>query len=345
MRACSSNLPRCAGADRDERDARRDGRRVGSERARRSGDPREGGARGSPGRARSDRSAAACGPPNSRCRGSGTTSARPCIRRRSPRRSSPRSGCATGCSSSSPRRPTRIRSAGARPRSPTATSTAPHSSSGTTVRRGAASSNHSSSTWPASHRSPRPSCCGCRRIRSTRSATPAGCSNRGRSPNGWRFRDLAAEALFAGVAAHTPGRHPSLATAGTGLLLGAHAHAGGWGVPVGGSQAIADALADEFLALGGRIDTRLEVRSPADLEPSRGSRCSTPRPSSWPASPVKPSQPVTVVGWHASGAGRASRSSTWPCSDRCPGRIRESLPPRPCTSAARGPRSPRPSAR
>ena len=86
---------------------------------------------------------------------------------------------------------------------------------------------------------------------------------------GWRFRDLAAAALFAGVAAHTPGRHPSLATAGTGLLLGAHAHAGGWGVPVGGSQAIADALADEFRALGGRIDTGVEVRSRADLEPSR----------------------------------------------------------------------------
>jgi phytoene dehydrogenase-like protein len=87
--------------------------------------------------------------------------------------------------------------------------------------------------------------------------------------NGWRFRDLAADALFAGVAAHTPGRHPSLATAGTGLLLGAHAHAGGWGVPIGGSQAIADALAEEFVALGGRIDTGFEVHSPADLEPSR----------------------------------------------------------------------------
>jgi phytoene dehydrogenase-like protein len=87
--------------------------------------------------------------------------------------------------------------------------------------------------------------------------------------SGWRFRDLAAEALFAGVGAHTPGRHPSLATAGTGLLLGAHAHAGGWGVPVGGSQAIANALAEEFVALGGRIDTGVEVRAPSDLEPSR----------------------------------------------------------------------------
>jgi phytoene dehydrogenase-like protein len=85
---------------------------------------------------------------------------------------------------------------------------------------------------------------------------------------GWRFRDDAAPALFAGVAAHTPGGHPSLATAGTGLLLGANAHAAGWGVPVGGSQAIADAMAAEFCALGGHIDLGVEVSSPADLEPS-----------------------------------------------------------------------------
>jgi phytoene dehydrogenase-like protein len=86
---------------------------------------------------------------------------------------------------------------------------------------------------------------------------------------GWRFRDAAAHALFAGVAAHTPGRHPSFATAGTGLLLGAHAHAGGWGVPIGGSQAIADAMAAELVALGGRIETGVEVHSASELEHSR----------------------------------------------------------------------------
>ncbi|WP_353809282.1 phytoene desaturase family protein [Agromyces sp. SYSU T00194] len=84
-----------------------------------------------------------------------------------------------------------------------------------------------------------------------------------------RFRGATAPAMLAGAAAHAIGRHPSLATAAPGVLLGAHAHAGGWGVPVGGSQAIADALAAELVALGGEIVTGHEVRSPADLERSR----------------------------------------------------------------------------
>ena len=83
------------------------------------------------------------------------------------------------------------------------------------------------------------------------------------------FRGEEAAALFAGVAAHAPGRQPTLATAGAGLLLAAHAHAGGWAYPVGGSQAIADALVADLLAHGGTLRLGAEVRSPADLEPSR----------------------------------------------------------------------------
>ncbi len=84
-----------------------------------------------------------------------------------------------------------------------------------------------------------------------------------------RFSGDVAPALFTGVAAHSIGTLPSLATSGTALLLGAHAHAAGWGFPVGGSQAIADALADDFRAHGGRILLEHDVRSPADIEPSR----------------------------------------------------------------------------
>lgn len=84
-----------------------------------------------------------------------------------------------------------------------------------------------------------------------------------------RFRGDVAPALLTGVAAHSSGTLPSLANAGTALLLGAHAHAAGWGFPVGGSQAIADALADDFRAHGGRIVLDHEVRSQADIEPSR----------------------------------------------------------------------------
>ncbi|HZK60110.1 MAG TPA: NAD(P)-binding protein, partial [Cryobacterium sp.] len=83
------------------------------------------------------------------------------------------------------------------------------------------------------------------------------------------FRGTDAAALFAGVAAHAAGRQPSLATAGAGLLLAAHAHARGWGYPVGGSQAIADAMVADIEAHGGRITLGAEVTSPGDLEPAR----------------------------------------------------------------------------
>jgi phytoene dehydrogenase-like protein len=83
------------------------------------------------------------------------------------------------------------------------------------------------------------------------------------------FRSQEAPALFAGVAAHAPGRQPSLATAGAGLLLAAHAHGQGWAYPVGGSQAIADALVADLLAHGGSLRLGTEVRTAADLEPAR----------------------------------------------------------------------------
>lgn len=87
---------------------------------------------------------------------------------------------------------------------------------------------------------------------------------------GWngRFRADAAPALLTGVAAHANVPLPSLAGAGAGLLLAAQGHAAGWGLPLGGSQRIVDALADDLRAHGGEIVTDAEVRSPADLGPS-----------------------------------------------------------------------------
>lgn len=84
-----------------------------------------------------------------------------------------------------------------------------------------------------------------------------------------RFREEAASAMFAGVAAHAAGRHPSLATAGAGLLLAMHAHGQGWGFPAGGSQAIADVLVADLRAHGGTVETGVRVGSLAELEPSR----------------------------------------------------------------------------
>ncbi len=74
-----------------------------------------------------------------------------------------------------------------------------------------------------------------------------------------RFAEDAAPALISGVAAHSIGTMPSLATAAVGVMLGALGHASGWPVPIGGSRAITDALAADLLAHGGVIETGHQV--------------------------------------------------------------------------------------
>ena len=81
-----------------------------------------------------------------------------------------------------------------------------------------------------------------------------------------RFAEEIAPAMLTGCAAHAIGRHPSPALAGGGLLLAATAHAAGWPVPVGGSQAIVDALATDLEAHGGRIRLGLDVTDLAELD-------------------------------------------------------------------------------
>jgi len=70
-----------------------------------------------------------------------------------------------------------------------------------------------------------------------------------------RFRLDVAPAMLAGVAAHSIRPMPSLATAGVALSLTSYAHARGWPIPIGGSQAIVDALAADLTAHGGEIVT------------------------------------------------------------------------------------------
>jgi phytoene dehydrogenase-like protein len=84
-----------------------------------------------------------------------------------------------------------------------------------------------------------------------------------------RFRGPEAPAMLSGVAAHAIVRLPSLAGAGVALSLGAFAHAGGWPVPVGGSQAIADALAADLVAHGGVIHTAVSVELLSELPSHR----------------------------------------------------------------------------
>ncbi|QWF81911.1 phytoene desaturase family protein [Amycolatopsis sp. CA-230715] len=91
------------------------------------------------------------------------------------------------------------------------------------------------------------------------------------SPLGGRvFRGRQAPAMLAGVAAHAIGRLPGLPGGGISLLLGHLAHTnGGWPVPRGGSQRIADALADDLGAHGGIVHTGHRVTDIRELASAR----------------------------------------------------------------------------
>ena len=83
------------------------------------------------------------------------------------------------------------------------------------------------------------------------------------------FQTDEARGLFAGAAAHAflpLSRRP---TAAFGLLLTMLAHGVGWPVVEGGSQALADTMADLLVSLGGEIVTGHEVRSLAELPKAR----------------------------------------------------------------------------
>ena len=84
-----------------------------------------------------------------------------------------------------------------------------------------------------------------------------------------RFRGDGPRALFGGLAAHSMLPLDAPLSASFGLVLGTYAHAVGWPMVRGGSAAIADALAAEVRSLGGEIAVGHEVRTLADVPPSR----------------------------------------------------------------------------
>lgn len=79
------------------------------------------------------------------------------------------------------------------------------------------------------------------------------------------FRTDAARAVFAGMAAHSVLSLNRPITAGYGMLLGALAHSVGWPVVRGGSQVLADALAERLLRQGGEIHTGTRVGDLGEL--------------------------------------------------------------------------------
>lgn len=84
-----------------------------------------------------------------------------------------------------------------------------------------------------------------------------------------RFSSDEAQGLMAGLAAHSMLSLRAPATSGYGLFLGMLAHAVGWPVARGGSQAIADALAAIIVGSGGEILVDRAVRRLDELPPAR----------------------------------------------------------------------------
>ncbi|NEA49941.1 NAD(P)/FAD-dependent oxidoreductase [Streptomyces sp. SID10815] len=94
----------------------------------------------------------------------------------------------------------------------------------------------------------------------------------GLPPSTWlmrRFRDERAKTLFAGLVAHVMAPLNGLATGAVGLVFALAAHARGWPMARGGSQAVSDALTGYLKELGGAVHTDYEVKRLDDLPPAR----------------------------------------------------------------------------
>ncbi|MET3979571.1 phytoene dehydrogenase-like protein [Mucilaginibacter sp. UYP25] len=76
-----------------------------------------------------------------------------------------------------------------------------------------------------------------------------------------QFKTKQAKALIAGMAAHSMQPITNLATSAIAMVLMATGHLGGWPIPIGGSNSIANALASYFKLIGGTIQTDTYIRS------------------------------------------------------------------------------------
>jgi phytoene dehydrogenase-like protein len=84
-----------------------------------------------------------------------------------------------------------------------------------------------------------------------------------------RFKTEEAQALLAGVAAHSMLPLSAPLTSAFALLLTMAAHTVGWPVVEGGSARITDAMIEELTSLGGRVETGRWVESLDALPPAR----------------------------------------------------------------------------
>lgn len=96
----------------------------------------------------------------------------------------------------------------------------------------------------------------------TRGALPASVIAAG-------FESTEARGVLAGLAAHAIAPFGSPLTGGVALLFAVAAHAYGWPLVRGGSQRIAEALANVIVERGGTIETGRMIRSITELPPAR----------------------------------------------------------------------------
>ncbi|WP_262245134.1 phytoene desaturase family protein [Parapedobacter soli] len=80
-----------------------------------------------------------------------------------------------------------------------------------------------------------------------------------------RFRTREARGLWAGIVAHSMIPLDALTSSAIGFVLTIAGHCGGWPIPRGGSQSIADAMKAYFRSLGGTIETNREVKRLSDI--------------------------------------------------------------------------------
>jgi phytoene dehydrogenase-like protein len=89
------------------------------------------------------------------------------------------------------------------------------------------------------------------------------------------FQGMRARALFAGIAAHSFLSPTQPFSSSFGIVLAAAAHAVGWPIPRGGSQAITDALIAYLRSLGGVVQTSTPVERIEDVGPVEIALCDT----------------------------------------------------------------------
>ena len=84
-----------------------------------------------------------------------------------------------------------------------------------------------------------------------------------------RFKTEEAKGLLAGMAAHSIQPLTNTATSAEALVLMATAHLKGWPIPKGGSNQVANALAQYFMSIGGKIETNIYIKSLDQLPSAR----------------------------------------------------------------------------